>query len=59
MKDILYPGARQTFTKLRQAFVEALILNHFNLKHHIHIEIDILGYVISRNLRQLTSDDLG
>ncbi len=27
--------ARKTFTKLRQAFVEAPILNHFNPEHHI------------------------
>ncbi len=27
--------ARKGFTKLRQAFVEALILNHFDLKCHI------------------------
>ncbi len=28
-------GARKAFTKLRQAFVETPILNHFNLEHHI------------------------
>ena len=38
--------ARKIFTKLRQAFVKALILNHFDPKHHIHIETDISGYTI-------------
>ena len=27
--------AKKAFTKLRQAFVEAPILNHFDLEHHI------------------------
>ena len=40
-------NARKTFTKSRQTFVEALILNHFNLEYHIGIEIDALGYAIS------------
>ena len=28
-------GARQAFIKLRQIFVKSLILNHFDLEHHI------------------------
>ena len=48
-----------TFTKFRQAFVEALILNHFNLKYHIQIEINVSGYIIGGIFNQLTSDDLG
>ncbi len=39
--------ARTTFTKLRQAFVEAPILNHFHLKRHIYIEINAFSYTIS------------
>ncbi len=31
----LTTDARKTFTKLRQAFVEAPILNHFDPKRHI------------------------
>ena len=31
------PEARKAFTKLRQAFIEARILNHFDLEHHIRI----------------------
>ena len=55
--DFLTPGARLVFTKLRQVFVEALILYYFNLKHHIRVEMDISGYAISRVLNQLTWDD--
>ena len=40
------PKARLTFTQLRQAFVEAPILYHFNLESHIRIETDVLGYTI-------------
>ncbi len=52
------PRVRKTFTKLKQAFVEALILNHFDLECHIQIETDNVGYAISRIFSQLTSDDL-
>ncbi len=51
--------ARKAFIKLRQAFVEAPILNHFDPKRHIRIETDVSGYAIGRILSQLTSDDLG
>ncbi len=54
----LTPGARKAFTKLRQAFVKALILNHFDPKYYIQIETDVFTYAISRILNQLTSDDL-
>ena len=40
-------------------FVEALILNHFDLEYHIQIEIDASGYAIGRIFSQLTLDDLG
>ena len=33
--DFLIPGAKLTFTKLRQAFVKAPILYHFNPERHI------------------------
>ncbi len=46
------------FTKLRQAFVRTLILNHFDLERHIKIQMDIPSYAIDRILSQLTSDDL-
>ena len=57
--DFLTPGARLAFTKLRQAFVKALILHHFDLEHHIWIETNVSGYTIGGVLSQLTSDNLG
>ena len=55
----LTPKARKAFIKLRQAFVKALILNHFNSKRHIRIETDASDYTIGGILSQLTLDDLG
>ena len=51
-------GARMIFTKLRQAFIKAPILHHFDLECHIRIETDESGYAISRVLSQLTLDNL-
>ena len=55
----LNTDVRRTFTKLRQAFIEAPILNHFDLEHYIQIETDALGYAMGGILSQLTSDNLG
>ena len=55
----LTSGARKAFTKLRQAFIKALIFHHFDPERHIRVEIDALGYAISRVFNQLTLDDLG
>ncbi len=44
---------------MRQAFLEAPILNHFDPERHIRIETDASGYTIGGVLSQLTSDDLG
>ncbi len=49
---------RRAFTELRQAFIEAPILNQFDPECHIQIEIDALGYAISRIFSQLTLDNL-
>ena len=57
--DFLTPGAKITFTKLRQTFLKAPILYHFDLKRHIRIETDVSGYAIGGVLSQLTSDDSG
>ena len=57
--DFLTLGAKLAFTELRQAFLKALILHHFNPERYIRIEIDVSGYAIGRVLSQLTSDDLG
>ncbi len=50
-------GARKAFTKLRQVFVEAPILNHFDPKRHIQIKTDASGYTIGGILSQLTLYD--
>ncbi len=52
----LTPEARLAFTRLRQAFTEALILHHFDLERHIRIEMDECGYAIGGVLSQLMSD---
>ena len=57
--DFLTSGARKAFTELRQAFIKAPILHHFDLKCHIRVETDASGYAIGGVLSQLTSDDLG
>ena len=57
--DLFTLGAKLAFTELRQAFLKAPILYHFDLECHIRIEIDVSGYAIGGVLSQLTSDDLG
>ena len=52
-------NARRIFIKLRQAFVEAPILNHFDPKHYIWIETDTSSYAIGEIFNQLALDDLG
>ena len=56
--DFLTLGAKLAFIKLKQVFLKAPILYHFDLEHHIRIETDSLGYAIGGVLSQLTSDDL-
>ena len=57
--DFLTPGAKLAFTKLRQAFIKALILHHFDLECHIRVETDASGYAIGGVLSQLNLNDLG
>lgn len=52
----LSSNARQTFTRLRQVFIEALILSYFNLERYIRIETDASSYTIGGVLSQLTLD---
>ena len=52
----LIANTRQAFIQLRQAFIEAPILSHYNPERHIQIEMDAFGYAISGILSQLTSD---
>ena len=42
----LTSGARKTFTKLRQAFIKAPILHHFDPERHIRVETDASNYAI-------------
>ena len=42
----LTPGTREGFNQLRQAFIKAPILRHFNPKCHIQIESNASGYTI-------------
>ena len=57
--DFLTTGAKLAFTKLRQAFLKAPILYHFDPECHIRIEMDASGYAIGGFLIHLTSDDSG
>ena len=42
---------KKIFTKLKQTFVEAWVLNYFDPKYNIQIEKDIFGYIICENFR--------
>ena len=44
---------------MRQAFLKAPILHHFDPERHIRIETDASGYAIGGVLSQLTSDNSG
>ena len=57
--DFRTPGAKLAFFELRQAFLKAPILHHFNPEHYIQIETDVSGYAIGGVLNHLISDDLG
>ena len=48
--DFLIPRAKLAFTKMGQAFFKVSILQHFDSKHHMRIEMDISGYAIGRVL---------
>ena len=55
----LTPGARKAFIELRQAFIKALILHHFDPERHIQVEMDASSYAIGGVFSQLISDNLG
>ena len=42
--------ARRAFIELRQAFIKAPILHHFDPERHIRVETDVSGHAISRVL---------
>ena len=48
----LIPNAKKLFNYLKQAFIEALISQHYNLKSHIQIKTNILDYNINKVLCQ-------
>ena len=54
--NFLTSNAKKTFNHLRLAFIEAPILQHFDLKSHIRIETDASSYAIGRILSQLNLD---
>ena len=56
VSNYLTPDAKKAFDQLRQAFTEALILQHFDLEKYIQVEIDAFGHAIGRVLSQLTND---
>ena len=50
------PGAREAFNQLKQAFIKAPILQHFDPECHIQIKTDALIYAIGGILSQLIFD---
>ena len=54
--SFLTSEAKLAFLRLRQAFTEAPILYHFDLKRYIRIETDASDYAIAGILSQLTSE---
>ena len=57
--EFLTPRAKLAFTKLRQAFVKAPILYHFDPEGHIRIETDASDYAIGGVFSQIILNDLG
>ena len=49
--SFLISKVKLAFLRLRQAFTEASILHHFDLKRHIWIKTDASGYTIGDILR--------
>ena len=54
--SFLTPDARQAFTQLKQTFTKAPILQHFDTKRYIQIEIDASGYAIGGIFSLITSE---
>ena len=52
----LISNAKKAFNYLKQAFIKASILEHFDLKSYIWIKINISGYIIGGVLNQLNLD---
>ena len=54
--NFLTPDDERAFNHLRLAFIETLILQHFDLENHIQIETDASDYAIGGVLSQLNLD---
>ena len=54
--NFLTPDAKKAFNYLQLAFIEALILRHFDLETHIRIETDASSYAIGGVLSQWNLD---
>ena len=49
--------AKQAFNQLRDVFMKASILRHFDSEQHIHIEIDIFNYAVVSIMSQSDNED--
>ncbi len=49
--------AKQAFNQLRDVFMRAFILRHFDSEQHIHIEINAFNYAVASILSQLNDED--
>ena len=56
VSNYLTPAAKKAFDQLRQAFIEAPILQHFDPEQYIWVKTDVLGHAIGEVLSQLTND---
>ena len=54
----LTPGTKKAFNQLREAFIKAPILRHFDPECHIRIETNTLSYAIEGVLNQLIFNHL-
>lgn len=54
---VLIFGIKQTFTKLRETFMKARILNYFDPKRHIQIWTNVFGYAITGIFSQFILDN--
>ena len=52
----LNPSTKEVFNYLRQVFIKAPILQHFDLESYIQIKINVSNYAIGRVFSQLSFD---
>ena len=50
--------AKKALTKLKQVFIEAFILNYFDLEYYIYLEMHIFGYITCEIFNLLTLKNL-